>query len=242
MKKTTTFTVLICLLNTFLCAQNSPIKFGISINPNYSYRYLYSDIAGLKAEFDDIDVGKFSYSVGAFGEKEISNKARFRIGVNLMNTGFGTKKLPLTTSASLDPKSGIFSQNPDPNDPIAGRFIFNDIKLELPIDFQIFIDKKKSIFINVGVSSMLNIYSYSTFKAYFLDGRINNSNSSNNDPNIKKLALASQLGIGYEFKINQKLIMQIQPRCQYFLTMLTNSRSKSGMIPYNLGLQMGLKF
>jgi hypothetical protein len=240
MKKTTTFTALICLLNTFLCAQNSPIKFGISINPNYSYRYLYSDIPDLKTSFDAIDVGKFSYSIGAFGEKEINNKARFRIGINLMNTGFGTKKLPLTTGSSLDPQG--FPSFTNPNDPIAGRFIFNDIKIELPIDFQFFINKKQSFFIDFGMSPILNIYSYSTFKTYFSDGRINSSSSSNNDPNIRKLALAAQLGIGYEFKLNEKLTMEIQPKCQYFLTTLINSKNKSGMIPYNLGLQMGLKF
>jgi hypothetical protein len=242
MKKTITLTVLFSLFNALLFAQNKKISFGISVNPNYSYRYLYSDDAALKTTFDAIDVGKFSYSAGVFGEKEINNSVRFRVGVNFMNTGFGTKKTDFSSWGSQNPQGGWFPQNPDPNDPIAGCFIFNDLKIELPIDIQLFINKNKSFFIDLGISPLLNLDSYTTFKAYFADGRISSYNTSNNDPNAKKIALAAQFGIGYTFKLSQKLSMEIQPRCQSFLATLPNSRSKSSIIPYNLGLQMGLKF
>ncbi len=75
MKKTTTLIAFICFANTFLTAQNRPIKFGISINPNYSHRYFYSDDATFKATINALYWGKFSYSVGTFVEKEITRRA-----------------------------------------------------------------------------------------------------------------------------------------------------------------------
>lgn len=54
--------------------------------------------------------------------------------------------------------------------------------------------------------------------------------------------LAPQIGMGYALKLTQRLTLDIQPRVQGFVTPLISSSSKSGVLPYNIGLQTGLTF
>jgi hypothetical protein len=239
MKKAINLITFLSLLPIFLFAQNDFIRFGISLNPNYSYRFFYSKNSNLKITFDNIDVGKFSYSIGAFCEKQFNDKIRLRVGLNAMNTGIGTRKKQDNGFVVI---GGSFPTS-TPSTGSAFRLVFNDVKIELPIDFHFFINKKQSFYIDFGLSPTYNIYSYSTFKRYSSDGSIKNINSTNIDPEAKKLQFASQVGIGYEFPLNKKIKMDIQPRFQYFLTGFAHHANSLGFfVPYNLGLQMGAKF
>jgi hypothetical protein len=240
MKKATTLIVFMCLANAFLTAQNAPIKFGISVNTNYSHRYVYTNDAAAKAMFDRLYSGKFSYSIGAFVEKEITRRGRLRIGLNAMNTGFQIVKNDLQGWGSQNGGWNPFP--PEPNDPTKIRFVYNFINLELPIDYQYFINKKRSFYLDFGVSPMLNLYNYITTQTHY-----NNKNTTTNqqeltDEPMKKLSLALQFGMGYAVKLTRRLTLDIQPRIQGFVTPLISSSSKSGVLPYNIGLQTGLTF
>jgi hypothetical protein len=244
MKKITTFTALICLLNTFLCAQNSPIKFGISINPNYSYRYFYSDNTLLKKTFDALESGKISGSVGGFIEKKMSEHSRLHVGINLMNWGSVINKTGLGSWGSQN-SNGTFDPNLPTNEPngfSAIRFTYNSLNIQLPIDFQFFINKKRSFYFNLGISPLYNLGNYTTTTITLGDGRTKKTTSKDNLSDAKKLYFGMNLGFGYEWKINEKCIFEIQPQGQIFILDLANLSGKSGTIPYNLGVQMGLKF
>lgn len=241
MKKVTTLIAFICLANTFLTAQNRPIKFGVSVNTNYSDRYLYSDDATLKATLDKLYSGKFSYSVGAFVEKEMTDKVRFRVGINAMNTGFQIVRDNLNWGF----QNGLGNPTPfpvDPNEPTKIRFVYNYVNLELPLDFSYFINKKRTFFVSLGFSPMLNVFNYGTTKIYYNDKSPTTNSYELKDEPTKKLSLALQLGMGYAFKLNKKLTMDIQPRVQGFVTPLISSSAKSGALPYNIGLQTSLTF
>ena len=241
MKKATTLIAFICFANTFLMAQNRPIKFGVSINPNYSHRYLYSDDATTKAMLDRLYSGKFSYSVGVFGEKEMTEKVSLRVGLNAMNTGFQIVKDNLTWGSQNN--NGSWNPFPiDPNEPTKIRFVYNFINLELPFDCQYFINKKRTFFISLGGSPMLNVYNYGTTKIYYNNKSTTTDNYELKDEPTKKLSVALQLGMGYAVKLTQKLTMDIQPRIQCFVTPLVSSSAKSGVLLYNIGLQTSLTF
>jgi hypothetical protein len=242
MKKVTTLIAFICLANTFLTAQNRPIKFGISINPNYSYRYFYTSNVSTKTAVDALESGKFSYSIGAFGEKEINDKVRLRVGINAMNTGFQIVKRDLQSWGSQNTNGTLQSGFNEPYGFTQIRFIYNYINLELPIDFQYFINKKCTFFITSGLSPMVNIYNYGATKAYFNDKKTTVNRYEITGEPVKKISLALQFGIGYAFKLNQKLTLDIEPRFQCFVTPLVSPSSKSGILPYNSGLQIGLTF
>ncbi len=241
MKKVTILIAFICFANTFLTAQNRPIKFGVSINPNYSHRYLYSDDATTKAMLDRLYSGKFSYSVGVFGEKEMTDKLRLRVGLNAMNTGFQIVRDNLTWGSQNN--NGSWNPFPiDPNEPTKIRFIYNFINLELPIDCQYFINRKRTFFLSLGGSPMLNVYNYSTVKAYFNTKSTTTSHQEVTNEPTKKLSFALQLGMGYAVKLTPNLTLDIQPRVQCFITPLISSSAKSGVLPYNVGVQTGLTF
>ena len=241
MKKTTTLIVFICIANAFLTAQNRPIKFGVSVNLNYSHRYVYNDDAVDKAMLDRLYSGKFSYSIGVFGEKEMTDKLRLRVGLNAMNTGFQIVKKDLQNGGSQN--GGSWNPFPiDPNAPTEIRFIYNFINLELPIDCQYFINRKRTFFLSLGGSPMLNVYNYSTFKAYFNTKSTTTNHQELTDEPIKKLSFALQFGMGYAVKLTPNLTLEIQPRGQIFVTPLISSSSKTGVFPYNIGLQTGLIF
>jgi opacity protein-like surface antigen len=239
MKKVLTLTALMSLLNTFLFAQNDKWQFGISVNPNYSYRILYSENADVKATFDALESGKISGSVGGFMEKKTSTRGRVRVGVNLMNWGF-----------VINRKFGSRSQNSNGTfDPflfvdLGGfRITNNFVNLEVPVDYQYFINKKRTFYVNGGISPSYFLASYTTTTITSGDGSTQKSTSKNAAfDDDKKLFFGLQLGLGFEWKIQEKLTIDFQPRGQIMFNDLSNLFKKDRLLPYNVGLQMGVKF
>lgn len=130
----------------------------------------------------------------------------------------------------------------DPNGPTKIRFVYNFINLELPIDYQYFINKKRSFFVSLGISPMLNVYNYGTTQTYFNNKNTTTDHSELKDEPTKKISLALQFGMGYAIKLTQRLTLDVQPRVQGFITPLLTSSSKSRVLPYNIGLKTGLTF
>jgi Outer membrane protein beta-barrel domain len=243
MKKVITLILLISLSSNCLFAQKNAFRYGISLNPNYAYRYFYSDVAGLKKTVDALESGKISLSIGGFIEKKTSENARFRIGINLMNWGSEINRTGLEKGGSQNTNGGF---NPldslNPNDVTAIRFTYSSWNVELPIDFQYFINKKHSFYFNAGISPLYNLGNYTTTKITLLNGKTDVNTTKDNGDNFQKLYVACQFGVGYERKINEKWSIDFQPRCQILFLDLANLSHKTGTIPYNVGLQMGLKF
>jgi Outer membrane protein beta-barrel domain len=239
MKKALTLTALMSLLNTLLFAQNNKWQFGISANPNYSYRILYIENADVKAAFDAIESGKISGSIGGFMEKKTSTCGRVRVGANLMNWGFVINK----DFSVFDP-SLFFTTDPlRPTDIVTFKLANNIINFEIPIDYQYFINKKRSFYVNGGISPSYFLASYTTTTFTSREGKVEkNTRKGETFDDDKKLFFGFQLGFGFEWKVREKLTIDFQPRGQLFFNDLSNLRRKDKIIPYNFGLQMGVKF
>ena len=218
-------------------AQNNKIYVGISLYPNYSYRNYFTDISVrfLQSAYDTIERPKFSYSAGIFAEKKLNENFRLRVGLNFMNSGFRTKKQELHF-ASPD-SSGQYQQIIFGG---YGNVVYNDFYLELPIDVHYFF-VKTPVFIDFGISPVFNLYNSSTANWEYPDGHTETRTGENKSTSFNKFGLAFQFGIGYEVKIINRLILEIQPKFQYFLSTDVISSNKAKDRLYNLGLQLVFK-
>lgn len=235
MKKSIILSTLILLLCFNALAQDKKFHFGVSFNPNYSYRYYYSDISFLKTRFDSTDVPILSFSAGFFAERRISNKSKVHIGFNVINTGFSRKKIALNSWGS---NGGSNSSNLS-SDYFKTSSVF--YYFELPIDFCYFIDKKKRFAIHSGISSSINFLNKTTISTYYADGKRETKSYEDKVTPYNKFVANAHLGISYEIPISSKFVLEIQPRFHYFITPLVKNTNNTNANLYNGGLQVSLR-
>lgn len=235
MKKQLAFLTFILCFNFVASAQNKPYKFGISLNPNYSYRVYTNDEKPVKDYFDSLHIGKFSYSIGLFVEKQISKRKRFRIGLNFMNTGFKTINRAVNSSDS------IFNGSFNPFVPYQYRMVFNNNYLEIPIDYRYSPQPKQPLFFSFGIAPSFNISNRRVYIQYFENNTVKRNKQPNDLESYNKFGLALQFGLGYEIKLSSKIRIDIQPRFQYFLTHLFESSYSANDRLFNTGLQIDIK-
>ena len=218
-------------------------RFGMSLNPQYSYRIYYAkkDFQFAKKLYDSTETGKITYAVGSFAERSLSEKLTFRVGLNFMSGGFRTKKKTFTWGS--DNNNGQIQIDPDPTIPREGYFVYNHQYFEIPIDFQYFLSKNQHFYFNLGVAPNFNIHNSVTSHWFFIDGRKDVKKMEDKQTQYQKVGFTFQLGMGYNIKISEKITLDIQPRFQYFATPLykINIGGRANTFLYNAGLQIGVK-
>lgn len=89
-----------------LQAQDKKFHFGLTVQPKISYRYFYAEQDLQKKFFDSIERPKFTYTIGFFSERQLSNRIKARLGINLMTMGRNSIKQNLgwntTPSSPID--------------------------------------------------------------------------------------------------------------------------------------------
>lgn len=247
MKKTLILSAFLFILITQSFGQDKKFHFGVSFNPNYSYRFYEIDkeqFAFSKNLYDSIDRPKISYSAGIFADRNLSEKFRIRLGLNLMKMEFGSKKSTNLQWGSQN-NNGTF----DPTIP-ADSSLPNGIKdsrnifyVEIPLDFQYFMGSKKRLFVDFGFSPCINFLNTVTRKSYYSDGRVESNTQEDKTSFIRKVGLTTQLGFGYNLPIFKKYVLEIQPRFQLFVTPASESINTSSfnVFLYNAGLQFAVK-
>ncbi len=242
MKKTLILSTFLFVFITQSFGQDKKFHFGVSFNPNYSYRlFLTKDIDPfIKKTADLIDDSMLSYSLGFFAERQLSQKINARIGLNFMKTGFGNFKSVFRSSWGT--QGGIFGSTPRPaGDDVSFKRFNNNYYLEIPFDIQYFIDSKKRFCVNWGVSPCINLLNEVTLKTNYKDGRTVSNKLENSSAVFRKVAMAVQLGFGYNLPFLKKYTLEIQLRFQYFITPLNQSIGKTNTFLYNAGLQFAVK-
>jgi hypothetical protein len=215
------FLTLICAFSTVAKAQKNPLKIGFFINPAYSDRFKEKDFF-----FQGIFIGQYAYSLGLFAQTKIAPSLDFRFGASLVNNGERTKR-----------ESRWGFQNGNVFFPALSNESFvlieNYYNIELPIDIQWFMNKKRTFFTVFGASPGYNYLKTMTTKNY-LDDRFVSSNAfeASNDQGI---SVALEVGMGYRMRLNESLWFEIQPK---FRTYITPAQSTYNM--YNVGLQLNI--
>jgi hypothetical protein len=217
------FLTLICAFNTVVKAQNAPLKIGFLINPTYSDRFKEKEVF-----FQGTFVGQYAYSIGVFGQKSMNHSLNLRFGASLVNNGEHTKR---GLGQRFEPDGGFGLFIAFPNESF--EFVENHYNIELPIEIQWFMNKKRSIFTIFGASPGYN-YSKTVKINNYLDDKLANSNTFEQS-NDKGISVALQAGIGYQMRLNQSLLFEIQPKFRYYITRAQNTHEM-----YNIGLQMNI--
>ena len=207
---------LIFACNGVAKAQNTPFTVGFFLAPAYSDRFNV-DAFLLK----DLFVGNYAYSIGIFAQKSMTNRLDLRYGANFVNNS--------EQMLRRDMSNGVLFINQ------YMTIISNSYNVELPIDIQYFMNRKKHFFVSLGASPSYNLFDAGTIKRYTGD-RLTSTNTSTGKGE-KGIAVAVQVGIGYQKQLNRNLLFEIQPKFRTYITKLDNSRSM-----YNVALQMGLLF
>ncbi len=248
MKKTLILSTFLFILITQSFGQDKKFHFGVTLNPNYSYRFYEVDneiFSFAKNLYDSIDRPQISYSTGIFAERHLSEKIKIRLGLNMMRMGFGSKKLLLQGGWGSQNNNGTFDPNiPVDSNAISGlKISHGNYFLEIPLDFQYFMGSKKRLFVDFGFSPCINFLNRVNHTTYFQDGRVESKNKEDKAPYYRKVALTTQFGFGYNMPIFKKYVLEIQPRFQLFVTPVSNSINTSSfnVFLYNAGLQFAVK-
>ncbi len=213
---------LICAFNMVANAQSAPFKIGFLINPTYSDRF--KEKLNL---FQGIFVGQYAYSIGIFGQQKMAHSLDLRFGASFVNNGERTKRG--LGQRFQNSGGGLFIIFPNESFEI----IENYYNIELPIDIQWFMNKKRTFFTIFGASPGYNYSKTVTIKNY-LDDKLLNSNMAEGSKD-QGISVALQAGIGYRMRLNEFLSFEIQPKFRYYIT---NIQSTFNM--YNIGLQCNI--
>jgi hypothetical protein len=199
-----------------------PFKMGFLLNPAYCDRLnVQSDL--LRGIF----IGKYAYSIGIFAQKKMTKTLDGRFGINFVNNGEQTIQQPIWVKLN----GNLFTSSSAE----AIQLISNFYNIEIPIDIQWFINRKRSFFAIFGASPSYN-FSKSGTVNFYTNGQLTTSNTSKRAGDAV-LALALQFGMGYQKALNNNLLFEIQPKFRYYATNAANSRYM-----YNAGLQLNLIF
>ena len=235
MKKTLLLSLILSCILTHAFGQDKKLRFGISFKPNYSSRFILADsnFNTAKKILNDAETGKLSYSAGLFAERLLDDDMRIQVGVNYMNTGFRTHRKQLLW--------GSTNGQPDTIGLPEGYFVFNHNRIEIPIDFQYFIESDKPFFVTVGISPTLNVSVTTTSKFYYPDGHREINRQKDTQDGYPKFGLSFKIGLGYQFIVFKKIVLDIQPNVQCFLTTLGKFNPRFNSYLYNAGIQISLK-
>jgi hypothetical protein len=215
------FLTLICAFNIVATAQNNPLKIGFLINPTYSDRFKEKVIF-----FQGIFVGQYAYSIGMFAQKKINPALQLRFGASLVTNGEHTKR-----ESSWGFQNGSFFSPVPLNESF--ELIDNYYNIELPIDIQWFINRKRTIFTIFGASPGYN-YLKTFISKHYIDNKLVSSNAMD-ESNDQGISVALQIGMGYQMSLNKSLLFEIQPKFRYYITRAQNTYDM-----YNIGLQMNI--
>ncbi len=247
MKKTLILSTFLFVLITQLFGQDKKFHFGVTLNPNYSYRFYEVDneiFSFAKNLYDSIDRPQISFSTGIFAERHLSEKIKIRLGLNMMRMGFGSKKSTNLQWGSQN-NNGTFDPTIPADSSVAGglKISHGNYFVEIPLDFQYFMGSKKRLFVDFGFSPCINFLNRVYHKTYFPDGRVESKTMEDKSSHFRKVALTTQLGFGYNLPIFKKYVLEIQPRFQLFVTPASESINTSSfnVFLYNAGLQFAVK-
>ena len=181
--------LVILLISTASFAQNKP-KFGVNLGGTFS------NIRG--NEIADTNKYNANFLVGASFELPLNERFSLLTNVNYERKSF---------------KNNITVYAGDPFDPvITTRNIDVEARLEyitIPVNLKYYIDANKKFYVNGGA-----------FVGIFLDSNTKgDGENSNNDENylFKTLDFGANLGIGTNFKINDKNSLNLEIRHNYGL-------------------------
>ena len=194
--------------------------------------------------------GDVSFSYGMQVGFKVNNKWSIRTGVNQVNTSYTTQNVVYAPSAGAFISSnvvstyGVYNQNYyDNNIGNQGTRIFSEngnltqqlgfIEVPLEIEYTI-LDGKFGVNLSGGASTFL--LTNNGLLLDTADGMMNIGESQN----INQTSFSTNIGLGLNYAISQKLQLNVEPAFKYQLN--TFQGSNLSFNPYFFGVYTGLQF
>lgn len=205
---------------------------GLCFSPDYSYRYLSTDVDAKKfitEERDTSETPDFGFTAGV--SLHYSFNKRFAVESGLLYSKKGYKKI-LTNFFAFDPN--------DPLIPERAVFYSRFDYLCVPVKFNyVFIDKRFKLFVTAGVSAnffikeetkIVNEFSNRTTVKYVED----------NISDFRKLNLEFLAGIGADYNLNKHFKLRLEPLFRRSINSITTTDIKGYL--YSGGLNFGVYY
>ncbi|WP_340201193.1 outer membrane beta-barrel protein [Ascidiimonas sp. W6] len=233
-----------------------------SVNPSIApvYYNTLGEGSPIHSQFaDNSKSGNINMSYGINVAYEISNRLSIRSGVNMVNYGYETDDIAITSQAlQAAPIATIAYANTTANLRISDRPLNNTPNiadreinieapgvngiltqelgyLEVPLELKYrLIDRKLGIHIIGGFSSLFltdNAISVAS------DDLVTNIGEANN---LNNTSFSTNIGFGLDYKLSDKILLNLEPIFKYQLN--TFSNEDGGFRPYTIGVYTGLSF
>ncbi|MEP6260249.1 MAG: outer membrane beta-barrel protein [Gillisia sp.] len=215
----------------------------LSISPTAAA--VYSDHMGSGNSIDkslanNTSTGEISMAYGLQVGVQLSEKLKLRTGVNKVDLGYNTQEVNFASAlnATAFGGSGGSDTSAEPaimlSNTVSGSLNQRMGFIEIPVEFEYALSSKKFGLNLIAGGSTL-----------FLDDNMVSLNSSQLSTNLGKaqninsVSYSANIGLGFNYRISQKLQWNLEPVFKYQLNTFTNTKDVN---PYFLGLYSGLNF
>lgn len=204
---------------------------GLSIDPAYSYRTLSKQVDSSSADIiyksrNEREIAKPGYHFAITMRYQVNNILQIETGFQYANKGYRTKK-----------QSTVFFP-PDPGQPTYASFKYNYNYIGIPIIVRALYGRPKLQFsTSLGVASNLLLNVKTKSKYEYADGH-NEHDIESSSYNYKKFDLAPMLGVGINYRMNNKLLLSIEPTFRYSVLPTTETAIRERF--WSVGVNAGL--
>ena len=227
------------LIILFCCSTFSSLfaqavfSWGLNLYPNLSDRRLINTGGRLSekaiAELDELEKGVFSYAAGLDMQWQ-AEKVGLAIGLRYRTAGYQAGR---TVIPPEDPNSDFADES---------EFRFRKSSVELPVDMLFFfdLDDDKALFFSMGTSFNYQLDAKNELTLYRNSGP--ETETVDPDYEFRNFNYAFQTGMGWQTRLNNKLLLSIHPNFQFWFKGIYEDRAEINRNLYNLGVKVGLHF
>jgi len=233
-------------------------KWSVATNAAPVYFNSLGKGSSIDAQFNDNSKsGEVTMSYGVSASYAINNKLKIRSGINKVNLGYNTNNVVVFEAVGLSPsisslKNINSGDNADNISLISGESLnsannetlvktsntsinqsFGYIEIPLEIEYNI-IDKKIGFNIIGGFSSFIlnNNELSSEFEGH--------QTKIGEAANLNKVSYSANFGLGFNYKITEKLDLNLEPLFKYQINTFNNT--SGNFKPYFIGVYTGIGF
>ncbi len=209
-------------------------QFGINISPDACYRTLKNNDGSSTSEIiirvrDDSETFKLGYTAGLNVCYNINRHFGIETGIQYSNKGYRTKNKNLSWGSS------------SPDLPIKSKFIYDYHYIDIPLKLNYTIGHRKVRFIaSAGLTANIFIKETQRHVLENEDGKKNRSKITN-PYDYEKLNVSPTIGIGIDYRLNNRLNLRLEPTFRYGILALIKGNPITGYL-YSGGLNIGLYF
>ena len=213
-------------------AEETKFAVGFCFSPEYSYRYLQTDIDSIKFVkliSDTTETADFGFATGISVLYKLNS--RFVIESGLLYSKKGYKNIATKLNAF------------DPNDPLIPQkisiyYTYSYFSIPLKLNY-ILLDKRLKLYVSAGISANFFIKGRTKTESEY-SGKTNITYLDADNDKFSKLNVELLAGLGADYDINRHFKLRLEPIFRRSLSPLSDSDIKTYL--YSGGLNLGVYY